>query len=384
LSAWKILSIFTVIHHLLVRVGVIVQNLVKQKQKVLYPLMILLLLFAACDFAPPTIVASSTPVEIIVTTGSSLIETNEFFYHLPLITNQIEPDRCAQNSFGIMLTNINSDDRITPSDVMIYANDHVGIKGMVSAGAPSDEVRDLSFSKLPGWTRSFIRGVYEQLLPIHASAGIFGMQDMYECIAYGPESMHQAGSEALEPLVWVPMAKELANSVEKCLIYGPAVLDYERMATPEGDDQVDQGLLAQLIMDVSPYVDVWMVQLAKYQRWTDAGRDDDGNSFTKDDFISWITWWVYQIKTANPDAKVWTQLGIGRHDPISKVCLPPQPLEYILDYRESLIKAGVDGIFVAPSQPCLESMDPQDREYYLQTLEVAQQAIELACKPLGK
>jgi hypothetical protein len=357
------------------------QKLLKLKLLLVCPITGFMFFLTSCGTAPPLNENSTLPEEVIISTGGSLIEQDEFSGYFPLITKQLKQEDCKQSSFGIMLTNISTDDRITPSDVMIYANDHIGIKGMVAAGAPSDEVRDQSFIKLPGWIRSFIRGTYEQLLPIHSSAGIFDMQDMYECIAYGPESMHQAGLEALEPMVWVPKAKELAESIEKCLIYGPAVQDYERMATPPGDVQPDNEMLAQLIKKVSPYVDIWMIQLAKYQRWTDAGRDDQGNPFTKEDFNSWIAWWVSQVKTANPDAKVWTQLGIGRHDPINKVCLPPQPIEYLLEYRESLVKAGVDGVFVAPSQPCLGSQDPQDREYYLQTLEVAQQAIEFACAP---
>lgn len=278
----------------------------------------------------------------------------------------------------MLIDNGSSSDK-DPGDVMIFANDQVGVKGLVTAGAPSEFVRDQWFSKLPGWTRSFNRGTYDQLLTIHQSAITFDMADEYECIGYGPESVHQAGAEALEPLVWVPKAKNVAEAAGKCLIYGPAVLDYEKMATNIGETQPDEVLLGNLISSVSPYVDIWMVQLAKYQRWADAGHDDSGNLFTMNDFEKWINWWVIQVKKGNPEAKVWAQLGIGVYDPMANQCSEPQPAEYILNYRRVLLKAGVSGVFAVPAQPCQTSTDPVDQSYYQQTLDIYQEAITRVC-----
>lgn len=294
---------------------------------------------------------------------------------LPLILKE----DCAPGSFGTMLLSDGSTLTKDPADVMIFANDQMGMKGMVSAGAPSDFIRDEWFSRLPGWIRSFNRGTYEQLLTIHDASIIFNMADMYECIGYGPESVHQAGVEALEPLVWVPKAKTVADADGKCLIYGPAVLDYERMTTISGESLPDQAALGNLISSVSPYVDIWMIQLAKYQRWTDAGHDDFGNPFTIEDFSQWVKWWVAQIKRGNPETKVWVQLGIGVFDPILDRCLEPQPPEYILNYQQTLTNAGIDGVFVVPAQPCQTSTDPIDRENYQKTLDVYQEAISRAC-----
>lgn len=336
------------------------------------------LLLVACSFAPPSqVAASATETE----TGQEVmpIEQNEFLGYLPAVMSNTEPQTCSQSSFGTMLIHQDNDDWITPADVMIDANQHLGVKGLVVTGAPSDYVKENWYGNLPGWTRSFTRGTYEELIPIHSTATTFGMQDMYECIGYGPESAHLAGEEALDPFVWVPRAEEVAEAAGKCLIYGPAVLDYELMATPAGSSQPDEAMLADLIARVSPHVDVWMIQLAKYQRWTDAGHDEFGNPFTMDDFVNWVSWWVSIIKQANPKAEVWTQLGIGVYDPIQQSCAPPQPPAYILQYREGLIEAGVDGVFVMPSQPCQDSSDPQDHEYYLQSLSSLQQALNLAC-----
>lgn len=301
--------------------------------------------------------------------------------YLPVINSTGGWTTCSESSFGTMLVDSSPGDWISPAETMIFANDELAIEGLVATGSPSEKVRDEWFVNLPGWTRSFIRGTYDQLIPIYSTATIFGMQNMYECIGYGPESVHQAGQEALEPLIWVPKAKEVAETTGKCLIYGPAVLDYERLATPPGESEPNDELLADLIAQVAPNVDIWMVQLAKYQRWTDGGRDDKGNEFNIEDFIEWINWWNTQIKTANPDAKVWSQLGIGKFDPILNVCLPPQPPEYILNYRESLIQAGIDGTFVMPSQSCQNSANPQDRAYYLESLEMLKQAMMAACGP---
>jgi hypothetical protein len=274
---------------------------------------------------------------------------------------------------------------ITPADVLIYANDQLGVKGMAGTGAPSDSVRDEWFSRLPGWTRSFMRGTVSQLENIHQTATLFGMEDMYECFAYGPESAHTAGEEALQPRYWVPRAEALAEDAGKCLIYGPAVRDYEALARAEGLPDP-----SAIVEDCAPHVDIWMIQLAKYQNWVDIGHDEDGNPYTLSDFSRWVARWVSWIKGANPNALVWTQLGIGEWDPLQHACVPPQLPEYILEYREALAGAGVDGVWVMPSQPCMPcpedappdficSTDPQDNEYYRQSLATLQQAVEMAC-----
>jgi hypothetical protein len=283
-----------------------------------------------------------------------------------------------------MLIRMDPDAEITPADVLIYANDRVGIKGMAGTGGPSELVRDEWFGRLPGWTRSFVRGTFAQLQNIPEAASLFGMEDMYECLGYGPEHAHEAGEEALAPRYWVPQAEAVAEAAEKCLIYGPAIRDYEYLAEMEG--LADP---SPIVADCAPHVDVWLIQVAKYQKWVDLGRDDEGNPYTLADFQDWIARWVSWIQTANPQVKVWTQMGIGKWDPLQGACLPPQPPEYILAYREALIDAGVEGLWVMPSQPCMPcppppsdvpcSTDPQDNEYYLQSLATFQDAIDLAC-----
>lgn len=340
----------------------------------------ILLFVLSSGGATPTFAIAHDEVDTVITQLDSAAESTGTRLYFPALNNQVVNISCDQVDFGTMLLEGYPEDWIYPADVMIHANDALSVTGLVTAGAPSELVKEEWFGRLPDWTRSFIRGTYDQLPPIYPSATIFGMQDMYECIGYGPESPHQAGLEALQPLVYVPQAKAVADSTGKCLIYGPAVLDYERMATPDGEDQPDDFLLAQLIGNVSPYVDIWMIQLAKYQRWADAGRDDFGNPFTMLDFTQKVRWWVMQIQSANPHSKVWTQLGVGVYDPIEQACFPPQPSQYILTYRAALSEAGVNGVFAMPSQPCQLSSDPQDREYYLQTLEVIKESIELACK----
>ncbi|MFN2227771.1 MAG: hypothetical protein ACK2UY_15735, partial [Anaerolineae bacterium] len=86
---------------------------------------------------------------------------------------------CAQSSFGTMLIQAAGGASIAPGNVLIYANDELGVKGLALAGAPSDAVRE-TFARLPGWTRAFIRGTYESLRPIPQAAAVFGMADMYE------------------------------------------------------------------------------------------------------------------------------------------------------------------------------------------------------------
>lgn len=335
-------------------------------------------ILVACNTKPGTAIIVTPSIAVPETSqGGTTVETEGYQTFIPMVTRVVSS--CAYSSFGTMLIETEPGDWITPADVMIYANDDVGIKGFVATGSPSDKVRDEWFSRLSGWTRTFLRGTYDQLLSIHESAAVFDMQDMYECIGYGPESAHQAGEEALDPLTYVPMAKAVAESYGKCLTYGPAVLDYERMSTPDGSDQPDYTIMGNLITEVAPHIDIWMIQVAKYQRWTDGGHDDEGNPYTMADFSAWAKWWVTSIKSANPEAKVWTQLGIGVYDPMQDACLPSQEPAYIIAYRNALMKAGVDGIFVMPSQPCQNSLDSLDHEYYLQSLHTFQQSIESAC-----
>jgi hypothetical protein len=330
-------------------------------------------LLIICAIAPLTLIVprlSSSPIDASEALQVATITPTNFSY-LPLVLKEGWRD-CSQSSFGTMLIAGEPDDWITPADVLIYANDQLGVKGMAGTGAPSDQVRDEWFGRLPGWTRMFMRGTYDTLTNIHWGATMFGMENMYECFAYGPESAHEAGDEALNPTYWVPQA----------------VKDYERMCGGEGNPQ--DALLAALIAQVAPHVDIWMIQVAKYQSWVDIGHDYDGSPYAMDDFKDWITKWVSWIKTANPNARVWTQMGIGRWDPIQQACLPPQPPEYILEFRQVLHEAGVDGVWVMPSQSCqpcppspppgfLCSDDPQDNEYYQQSLAVFQEAIEMAC-----
>jgi hypothetical protein len=330
-------------------------------------------LFGSCADIPVTIAKTATSGTDPA--GNKKLLGQEGVVFLPFVNKA----SCQACSYGTMLMDPQPGDWIDPADVMIYANDVIKIKGLVAAGAPSDKVRDEWFGRLPGWTRIFIRGTYDQLVSIHQAAAVFDMENMYECIGYGPESTHQAGDEALDPLTWVPMAKDLADSVGKCLVYGPAVRDYELMATPAGQQEPDSDSLAQLITSVSPHVDIWMIQLAKYQTWVDGGHDDDGNPYTMNDFSNWVKFWVAQIKNGNPNAKVWVQLGIGVFDPISKACLSPQPPEYLVNYHDALSQAGISGAFVAPSQPCQTSTNPLDRENYLKSIDVFNQAIELSC-----
>jgi hypothetical protein len=312
--------------------------------------------------------------------------------YLPVIVRGASKEVHSQFSFGTMLMDNGADSSITPADVLIYANDQFGLKGMAAAGAPSEQVRDDWFGKLSGWTRLFLRGAYADLEHIHETAMTFGMADLYECYGYGPESTHQAGEEALDPTYWVPRAEALAEAAGKCLVYGPAVLDYERMATPEGETLPREDLLSDLIAEVAPHVDVWMVQLGYRQTWADVGHDAQGQPYTRDDLVAWVAQWVNWVKSANPGAQVWTQMGIGERDPISGKCLPPQPPEYIVELDQALSKAGVNGVWVMPAQPCqpcppspsprfLCSDDPQDNEYYQQSLLALQQAVDVACAP---
>lgn len=257
-------------------------------------------------------------------------------------------------------------DRITPYDVLETA-ETMGLDGLVGTGGPSADLA-AKYTYLDGWERLFLRGTYATLETMDAAANRFGVP--YTCFGYGPESSHNAGDEALDPLTWVPMASDLAHSYGKCLTYGPAAMDWElRIAT-------DEASRAALIAQVAPYVDIWMLQLGNYERWAKSGKDDAGQPFTWDDLHYKVAWWSAAIKTANPATKLWVQAGVGTTS--GGKCFAPQTPEEILAYRLQLDEDGVDGMFMMPSQTCQLSTDPNDHEMYLQALEAFEGAVILS------
>ena len=293
---------------------------------------------------------------------------------------------CSVNKIGTMLVMGNTS--YSPGELILNIYNKFDVKGLVAAGAPSSDVRDIYFSKLNGWNRQFIAGTLAQLTNKHSAAKTFSMDNMYDCLTYGPESEHNAGSEALTPEPSVIKAKSIAQEAGKCLFYGPAVRDYEtpgRITTNATDAEI-----ASVIGRVAPHVEGWMIQLGKYQPMVDRGKDFDGNPYSWKDFDAWINKWVEWIKTANPQVEVWTQLGIGERDVLEGKCLAPEPPEYLVEWTGHLVRAGVDGIFFMPSQTCqpcpanpqpdfICSDDSRDNYYYEQSLKTIESAIGLMC-----
>lgn len=266
-------------------------------------------------------------------------------------------------AWGSMLLPGWEGDRISAYDVLLTA-ESLGLDGMVATGAPSQD-NAARYAALDGWIRAFLRGPFAQLANVDTVARQFGVP--YTHIGYGPESSHQAGEEALDPLTWVPQAEALAESFGKGLIYGPAIMDWElRIATTDAER-------AALMAQIAPHVDIFMLQLGNYERWAKTGKDDAGNLFTWDDLYARVAWWVSTIKGANPDCDVWVQAGIGTTS--GGKCYAPQPVSEFLAHRARLGAVGVDGLFVMPSQTCQLSTDPADHEAWLQSYEAFEQAV---------
>ncbi len=243
--------------------------------------------------------------------------------------------------------------------------------GSVSTGAEY-------YPQLPGWTRGLGGGTLDHIRNKHNSAIAFNIGDQYECLVYGPEFGHGAGEEALHPEVNVVEARAIANEAGKCLMYAPAVADYEQHIPDQ------RGISAEeLIPTVAQQVDMWGIQLGSRQEDVDEGR------MSVDDFKNWLSQWVNWIKTGNSGVKIIVQMGIGERDPINNVCLPPQSAEYILEWRQRMVDL-IDGIIIMPAQPCQPcppnpspgfpcSNDPMDNQYYRESLQVAKQAVTMVC-----
>lgn len=283
---------------------------------------------------------------------------------IPTVPEVPEPTPVTSTpAWGSMLLPSWEGDRISAFEVLLTAK-NLTLDGLVATGSPSEE-NAVRFTALEGWDRVFLRGQYDQFQNVDAAARQMGVP--YTHIGYGPESSHQAGDEALDPLTWVPKAEALAETFGKGLAYGPAVMDWELRIAPNVQDR------AALVTQIAPHVDIWTVQLGNYERWARAGKDDKGNPFSWDTLYERVGWWVSTIKRANPATEVWVQAGIGRTE--GGKCLPPQPVEEFLAYRARLGAIGVDGLFVMPSQTCQLSADPADHEAWLQAYEAFEQAI---------
>jgi hypothetical protein len=276
---------------------------------------------------------------------------------------------CSQCSFGTMHVRPQEGDWISTEDVLINAFQQDGVLGMVASPVTGEDTKTL-FTQLPGWTRAFVGGTLADIETKPPRAIQLGMEDDYECLSYGPERGRRGDAEAREPEISVVAAEAIADEAGKCLIFGPSLRDMETLAEERGLPDP-----SSIIASCAPHADGWMLNVAKYQL------DVAGGLMTMEEFQAWASVWVQWLKAenANPAIKVWAIVGVGSWDPLNKVCLPPPPPEYILEYREALAAAGVDGIIAMPSLTCQNSNNPADREAYLQSLANFEQAIHLAC-----
>ena len=234
------------------------------------------------------------------------------------------------------------------------------------------------YPQLPGWTRGLGGGSLQQITNKDAVATSMGIGDEYECLVYAPESGHTAGIEALYPDENILTAESIADKAEKCLMYAPSIADYEDAI------ELERGITGEEIIPlVAPHVDIWGFQFGNRQGLVDNG------TWTQEGFLEWFDHWVNLIKASNPDIQIIAQLGIGDHDPVTDLCLPPPPPEYILEWRE-MLAPRVNGLVIMSAQPCQPcppnvqdgfpcSYDTQDIEYYNQYFDVTVQAVNMVC-----
>lgn len=271
-----------------------------------------------------------------------------------------------------------------PIGTQLLSSDSVAfVEGVINCPAyvftGNVEEASIIFPKLVGWQRGIGGGSLQQIQNKPATAKVFKIENDYEYLVYGPESGHNAGSEALNPEINVPKAKKVATDAGKKLMYAPSVEDYE------SNIPNTRGLTASsLVPQVAAYVDYWGIQLGNRQGLVDKGRT------SKADFEAWLAQWSTWIKSGNPDTKIIVQLGIGEHDPINKICQQSPGIDYILDWRD-LISKYADGIMIMPAQPCQPCPDDPNPGFvctndlnniirYKQYFITAKQAVEKLCQ----
>jgi len=267
-------------------------------------------------------------------------------------------------------------------------------QGYVFTGSPFNAIDinpdpdvQFGFADLDGWQRGFIEGVMSRLQNKPAAAIQAGLEDHYEYLAYAPESLHSAGTEALWPDVNVPIVKGWAEDAGKKLLYAPSRQDYDQHISEVRPDVN----IEHLIADVAQYVDIWGIQLGFLQ-----GDVDEGD-MPEEEFMIFLTNWVNRIKVGkpeeghpgNPNTKIVVQLGIAKYDKATETCLPADPPEYLLYWRERMADL-IDGLVLMPSQQCQPcppnpepgfpcTTDPEFISRYQQSYDNALEAAGIVC-----
>lgn len=274
---------------------------------------------------------------------------------LPMVTNT--PSRttdCLASRLGSMLfTETTSGETTIP---YLQSLNLEGYSGFI--GTPTYEPGAEYFDEFAGWDRIFICNSHDCLKTRAGRAETEGID--YDYLSYGPERLGGVPDEEKNNLPWATQtAKEIADQWDKPLMISYSTRQLHLEAEERGYDWNDPSEVVALL---APYGDVWMIQAAD-EYW----RLDDGTIRPilsqrvyppGVEFRAEVERWVGWIRSANPDIKIWIQLGLqrigveGENNPSA---------DLLLAYRDSIVDL-VDGIYITPIYGSVEQFPSANQE----------------------
>jgi len=270
---------------------------------------------------------------------------------------QSEWTSCEVSRFGanIMTSDIISEENGT--EVVNLSND--GYSGLVGAlnctmiGEYFPSISDL-------WEKSALCNSLNCLAGVanpSPTSRCYG-QD-YDFIAYGPERLQGVPEEEWQNLPWaVQQARQIADQNNKQLFLSFSTKQLLLDAIEKEEYGNDANNVDQVIADLAPYADRWLIQAADELNTDDDNLPDDVVLLSQVYYQPGLSWrneverWVNMIKSANPDVEIWIQLAIGRVRIDSNWEQKWPSAELLLNYREWLVNPEhgtplVDGVFVS-------------------------------------
>lgn len=308
----------------------------------------LLLIFLFTSF---TSIHNTSPVY-----GQTLsdVQNGDQVVYLPVIMNGPAAVDCSTSQLGaILFTEQTSGESTAPYLENLALDGYTGL-----AGTPTYSMGAEHFDNLHNWDKVFICNSHDCLNERAQRAAQESLA--YDYLAYDPERQEGVPDEEKYNLPWATQtARQIADEWGKPLIISYSTRQLHQEAEERGYDWNDPSAVVAML---APYGDVWLIQAAdEYWRLED-------NTIRPilsqrvyppgDEFRAEVQRWVGWIKSANPNIKIWIQLGLQR------IGVPGEnepSADLFLAYRDSIADL-VDGIYITPIYGSIEQLPIANQE----------------------
>jgi hypothetical protein len=318
------------------------------RKKYLYPLFVLIILTSSCMLGQKTVtLAEETKPPEKNTEGV-------YTTYLPMVVDKQSSADCSTSRLGaILFTEQTSGESTGPYLEALAQEGYTGV-----AGTPTYDMGAEYFPILADWDRTMICNTLQCLQTRIQHAQDDGIE--FEYLSYGPERRDGVPDEEKYNLPWATQsAKEIADQANIPLIISYSTKQLHQEAEERGYAWDDP---SQVVALLAPYGDIWMIQAAdEYWRLDDntirpilSQRVYPPGEEFRAELIKWVGW----IKAANPNIKIWIQLGLQR---IGVEGENYPDADTLLAYRDSIADL-VDGIYITPIYGSVEQFPVANQE----------------------